>query len=88
VKLLGSYRVLLLLLLLLLLLQAALHDPILSADSVKHGSDTHRSKARLWQGLTAAVPFLCSPTQQEAATQAVKGEPPGTLRSRLVQGLI
>jgi hypothetical protein len=55
-------------------LQAAQHDPVLACDSCRHGSDTHRSKVRMWQGLSAAAAFLGCASQQEAASQAVKGE--------------
>lgn len=58
----------------MVLLQCALHDPVLSAETTKQGSDTHRVKVRLWQGLTAAAAFLASSRQRQAAEAAVKGE--------------
>lgn len=62
---------------LVLLLQATLDDPILSSQNFKQGSEAHRSKVRMWQGLSATVAFLGCGTQQEAATQACKGETRG-----------
>ena len=53
---------------------AARQDPVLSCDSCRHGSDVHRSKVRMWQGLAATAAFLGCSSQQAAATQAVKGE--------------
>jgi hypothetical protein len=55
-------------------IQVALHDPVLSAENHRHGSEAHRGKVRLWQGVTAAAAFLGCSTQRDAATQAVKGE--------------
>jgi hypothetical protein len=49
-------------------------DPVLSAENFKYGTDVHRAKVRMWQGLSALAAFLGCPTQQVAATEAVKGE--------------
>lgn len=49
-------------------IQVVLHDPVLSAESHRHGPEAHRCKVRLWQGVSAAAAFLGCPTQREAAT--------------------
>lgn len=56
------------------LLQAVQQDPVLSAENFKYGTDVHRAKVRMWQGLSALAAFLGCSTQQVAATKAVKGE--------------
>lgn len=54
--------------------QAALHEPQLATQTTKLGSEPHRLKVRMWQGLTGAAAFLASPRQREAAAGAVQGE--------------